>query len=192
MRYSHLLFALCLVASGTVAAEEAELVPCLDCHQASTRLGEVPLIAGQHGAYLRAQLQRFRERHRESFPMDALARGFSDATIERKVEEIAGREWQSWPGEPGRDKVSEQELQRLQRGATVAQRFDCATCHGPAFRGGDVIPRIAGQRPGYIELQLKGIAEGRRYHPPTAIGASIDALDAEDRQAVALWLSQLP
>jgi cytochrome c553 len=192
MRYSHLLLALFLVAGGSVAADEAELVPCLDCHQASTRLGEVPLIAGQHGAYLRAQLQRFRERHRESFPMDALARGFSDATIERKVEDIAGREWQSWPGEPGRETPPEDDRVQLERGAEVARRFDCAACHGPAFRGGDVIPRLAGQRPGYIELQLKGIAEGRRYHPPTAIGATLDALDPPERSAVALWLSQQP
>ncbi len=180
-----LVFALALIAPA--AAEETELVPCLDCHQASTRLGEVPLIEGQHAAYLTAQLERFRERHRESFPMDALARGFSDDTIARKVADISGRPWVSWPSQPAAE-----DAELLRRGAMMVERFACAACHGPGFTGGDVIPRLAGQRPGYIEQQLRAIVASRRYHPPTAIGASLASLDQADHRAVALWLSRVP
>jgi len=176
-----------MVFASPTFAEETELVPCLDCHQASTTLGEVPLIEGQHAAYLTAQLQRFREQHRESFPMAAMAGGLSDESLARKVAEISARPWADWP----RDSKTEN-AERLQRGAAVAERFACADCHGPAFMGGDVIPRLAGQRPGYIEQQLKAIAAGRRYHPPTAIGAKLDSLDEADQWPVALWVSRVP
>jgi cytochrome c553 len=185
--YQHVFpLVLALAITAPAIADETELVPCLDCHQATTRLGEVPLIEGQHAAYLKAQLERFRERHRESFPMDSLTRGFSDETIARKVSEISSRPWVSWPSEPA---ASDAKL--LQLGAEVVEHFRCATCHGPDFIGGDVIPRLAGQRPGYLEQQFKAMEAGRRYHPPTAIGASIDSLDESERPAVALWLSRV-
>ncbi len=186
MQQRLILLVLALAFTPPAISEEAELVPCLDCHQASTRLGEVPLIEGQHAAYLTAQLERFRERHRESFPMDALARGLSDESVSRKAAEISERPWVAWPKKSATD-----DAELLRRGAAVADRFACATCHGPAFIGGDVIPRLAGQRPGYIEQQLKAIESGRRYHPPTAIGASLDSLDETDQRAVALWLSRV-
>ncbi len=181
-----ILIALALALSPAALAEEAELVPCLDCHQVSTRLGEVPLIEGQHAAYLKAQLERFRERHRESFPMDALARGLSDKGVARKVAVISSRPWVSWP------KVEAEDGELLKRGQAVVEHFSCAACHGPAFLGGDVIPRLAGQRPGYIEQQFIAIEAGRRYHPPTAIGASLALVEKADYRAVALWLSRLP
>lgn len=181
------LLVLGLAIAAPAVAENNDLISCLDCHQASTRLGEVPLIEGQHAAYLTAQLRRFRERHRESFPMDALARGLSDDSIALKVADISVRPWVSWPAEPAAD-----DAELLQHGAAVVERFACAECHGPAYIGGDVIPRLAGQRPGYIELQLKAIETGGRYHPPTAIGASLDSLDEVDQRAVALWLSRVP
>ena len=184
---SMILLVLALAIAPAANADETELTPCLDCHQANSRLGEVPLIEGQHAAYLTAQLQRFRERHRESFPMDALARGLNDDSIERMVADISGRPWVSWPKQS-----VDSDTERLQRGAAVVEHFACAACHGPAFMGGDVIPRLAGQRPGYIEQQLKAVEAGQRYHPPTAIGASLDSLDEADYRAVALWVSRLP
>lgn len=186
MRYPALLALLLSLLVAPVAAEEL-LVPCLDCHQASTRLGEVPLIAGQHAGYLTTQLQRFRDRHRSSFPMDSMAGGLDDAALASTVAEIAGRPWSSWPAQP-----FEGEEQVLARGSELARRFDCVACHGTGFAGGDQIPRLAGQRPGYLAQQIAGFTGGDRHHPPTGTGAPIAAMDASEREALALWLSRLP
>lgn len=186
MRYPALLALLLMPLAPAVGADEM-LVPCLDCHQASTRLGEVPLIAGQHAGYLTTQMQRFRERHRSSFPMDSMAGALDDDELARTVADIAGRPWSAWPAQS-----FEGEEQVLERGSAVARRFDCAACHGPGFEGGDAIPRLAGQRPGYLVQQIAGFTGGDRHHPPTGTGAPIGAMDEDEREALALWLSRLP
>jgi len=179
-----LAVALLLVAGLATAAEDA-LEPCLACHSPANRMGEVPLIEGQHAAYLMIQLERFRERHREAFPMDALARGLDDADIRRIANALAARPWTPWPGAAPDPEV-------LAQGEGVAVRFDCVACHDASFHGGELIPRLAGQRPGYLRQQIAGFNTVGRYHPPTGTGARIDGLDEPQREAVAAWLSRLP
>jgi cytochrome c553 len=50
----------------------------------------------------------------------------------------------------------------------VAER-KCASCHGPTFAGTDAVPRLAGQKPVYLRVQLEAFAAGRRAHPPIEI-----------------------
>jgi cytochrome c553 len=53
-------------------------------------------------------------------------------------------------------------------GGTIT-RHACAACHGARGEGntGTAIPRLAGQRRGYIEKQMRNFADGTRHHPET-------------------------
>ena len=49
-------------------------------------------------------------------------------------------------------------------GETIANR-NCVMCHGPSFQGYFVAPRLAGQRPEYVQNQLKNFVAHSRDNP---------------------------
>ncbi len=168
--------ALLAAAIAPQAAAADELRDCMACHAPDNRQGEVPVIEGQHAEYLKAQLQRFRDRHRQAFPMDALARGLDDAAIERIADALSQRPWRSADASPPADAVA--------AGERLIEHFQCTACHGDAMRGGDVIPRVAGQQPGYLARQIHAFVEHGRYHPPTGTGARMYSIDADEAAAI--------
>ncbi|MCB1554131.1 MAG: hypothetical protein KDJ14_10025 [Xanthomonadales bacterium] len=179
-----LMWAVCLAAVWSApsgAAEPADIGVCLDCHSGSARRAVAPNLDGQHAAYLRTQLRRFREHAREAFPMDALAQGFDDALIDRLAATFAERAW-SAPA------ASVDPVLR-DAGLRVLERFDCAACHGKGFTGQEEIPRVAGQYEDYLDRQLRAFARDERSHPPTGNGSPMAKLDDQERQAAAAALA---
>jgi cytochrome c553 len=67
----------------------------------------------------------------------------------------------------------------------------CAACHGAnGISVSDTIPNLAGQRPGYLQAQLKALKEGSRKNPVmNAIAAQLSATDIEN---VAAWFASQP
>lgn len=164
------------------SAVEALDTACLDCHRPTQDRGAVPVIEGQHADYLRAQLQRFHERHREGFPMTALSAGLSSERIEAIADELAARPWQpARPRETGADTGP---------GEAVIARLDCASCHGADFEGGGDIPRLSGQQQDYLERQIRAFGSADRHHPPVAGGSRMYSLSAEEAAAIAASLAQ--
>jgi cytochrome c553 len=172
-------------AAGVAGAmEEMDLQSaCLDCHQPGQSAGEVPLIAGQQRDYLRNQLSRFRDRHRDGFPMTGLAAGFDDAALDELADALAADPWQSANARVDDDAVV--------AGQRRADALACSSCHGDGFLGTGDIPRVAGQQPGYLARQLRAFGEGRRYHPPTGAGGRMYALTSDDASALAAYLYDL-
>lgn len=180
----NLFLGACLVALTSVvngASERADIEACLDCHSGSQRQAVAPNLDGQHAAYLRTQLRRFREHARQAFPMDALTQGFDDALIERLAETFSGRAWSAPPRAVPED--------RQKAGRSVLKRFDCAACHGPTFTGQEEIPRVAGQYEDYLERQLRAFARDERSHPPTGNGSPMSKLDDQERRDAAAALA---
>lgn len=176
------LLALVLVWQACNGAEPDIETACLDCHRAR-RGGEVPAIEGQQREYLQHQLRRFRERHRDSFPMSAFARGMDDATIEVIASALAERPWASAPS-PVSEAV-------VRRGREVAGRRDCGSCHGEHFLGAGDIPRLAGQQAGYLARQIEGFGRGDRYHPPSGTGSPMRSVPADQAQDLAGFLHRI-
>lgn len=73
--------------------------------------------------------------------------------------------------------------------ATVAAV--CAACHGAnGISVSDTIPHLAGQRPVYLQTQLKALKDGSRKNPiMNAIAAQLSPADIEN---VAAWFSSQP
>jgi cytochrome c553 len=177
------LFAFALAAQQAGAAAPDVDTACLDCHRAHQDRGEVPAIAGQHREYLVHQLQRFRERHRESFPMTAFARGMDDATIDALATARAARPWTGVPSVASDDAA--------RRGREVATRRGCDTCHGAGFDGAGDIPRLAGQHAGYLARQIEGFGKGDRYHPPTGTGSPMRSVPPDQARDLADFVHTL-
>jgi cytochrome c553 len=180
MRLSSILLA---ALSGLATAGDIERLAeqCRDCHRADLSRGVLPLLDGQHAAYLEAQLLRFRESHREGFPMESIAAELDEGSIAALAGYFAAR--------PVARHVASTHKALIEQGRERAEALACAECHGPAFEGGGAIARLGNQAPQYLDAQLQGIREGRRYHPPTAIGARISDLDDTDLRALAHFIS---
>lgn len=169
------------IASPLLASDLDVGQLCLDCHQPAQTRGEVPLIEGQERDYLRNQLTRFRDRHRDGFPMAGLAAGLDDAAVDALTATLAGRSWrpaEGWLGDGS-----------IERGAERAGHLACASCHGEDYLGAGDIPRLAGQQPGYLARQISAFAELERHHPPTGIGARMYVIDAGDASDIAAFLA---
>jgi cytochrome c553 len=184
--------ALLLLATGLaapLAAADAPAPPpgaaaCVACHAREDRRTSVPQLEGQHAAYLRMELTHFREKHRSAFPMDQVAQDLGDAEIAALADWFAAQPWGAWRFKADPARVAE--------GAAVVERFGCAACHGAGFAGTEVIPRTAGQNPVYLARQLRAFGRGERFHPPTGTGARMFNLEADEVEAVAQYLAQLP
>lgn len=154
---------------------------CLDCHQPAQTRGEVPLIEGQEQDYLRHQLRRFRDRHRDGFPMSGVAAGLDDASLESLSAALAARPWRD--AETGTSEGS------IERGGERVAQLACTSCHGEAFLGAGDIPRLAGQQPGYLARQIEAFAQLERHHPPSGIGARMVVLEGSDAIDIAAYLA---
>lgn len=173
-----------LVVCKPLLASELDLDQlCLDCHRPAQTRGEVPLIEGQERDYLRNQLKRFRDRHRDGFPMTGLAAGLDDAAVDELTDALAKRRWRAADADVGEGSV--------ERGAERAAHLACASCHGDDYRGAGDIPRLAGQQPGYVARQIAAFAELERHHPPTGIGARMYVIEGEDAADIAAFLGAM-
>lgn len=173
--------ALLLLASPLLASDLDLDQLCLDCHRPAQTRGEVPLIEGQERDYLRNQLKRFRDRHRDGFPMAGLAAGLDDAAVDELTDALAKRSWRAAEGETGEGSI--------ERGAKRAAHLACTSCHGEDYQGAGDIPRLAGQQPGYLARQIAAFAELERHHPPTGIGARMYVIEGSDAVDIAAFLA---
>ncbi len=82
-------------------------------------------------------------------------------------------------------------------GEVIANR-NCVMCHGPSFQGYFVAPRLAGQRPAYIQNQLRNFLAHSRDNPYSQLymwraAAKLDTQWGEEDgyRAVAAYFSTL-
>lgn len=170
-----------LVPAFVHASEDLDTL-CLDCHRPAQDRGAVPVIEGQHADYLRAQLQRFHDRHREGFPMNALSAGMQQAQIEALADALAARPWQ-----PARLHESAE----TDVGRERIEALECGSCHGADFNGGGIVPRLAGQQAAYLERQILSFGDAQRHHPPVGGGARMYTLVTEEAAAIAQALAAM-
>jgi cytochrome c553 len=173
-------FLLAAWACATTAAELDLDLHCLDCHRPGQARGEVPLIEGQQRDYLLHQLLRFKQHHRDAFPMTALTSGLDERTLESIAESLSLRPWREVPVAVPREAAK--------RGRERATARSCSACHGAEYLGTGDISRLAGQHPGYLARQIDAFAQGARYHPPTGTGAPMHTVGPDEAADLAAFL----
>lgn len=206
------LVSMLAVAFSTQAAEQpaakadpakgkqiAETV-CVACHAADgnglAATPNQPKLAGQGEDYIAKQLRNFKAvagkpAARANPIMGGMATPLSDDDIKNLA---------AWFSQQKQVPAAAKNFDLVAAGQKLWRQGDlkkgipaCAGCHGPTGAGIPVqFPRLAGQFPEYIEIQLKAFRQGERANDPESMMREIAAkLSDADIKAVAEYSAGL-
>ncbi|MDR3352754.1 MAG: cytochrome c4 [Zoogloeaceae bacterium] len=203
-----LVLAAFLTASFNVAAQGAPKADpekgkvfaetiCVACHgvDGTSPLANFPHIAGQSPEYLKKQFEHFKKGLRTEPQMTAMAATVPDEEVANVAAWFAQQQIKT-PATPAPDKSAEviARGQKLWRAGDLAKGIPaCAACHGASGHGLPVqYPRLAGQFPEYIELQLKNFRNEIRTNDPEGMMQAIAAkLSDKEIEAVSHYAAGL-
>jgi len=150
-------------AGATAPTMAARLAACAACHGADGRSQKegVPSLAGQPRLFIENRLVMIREGLSEVPVMKGLLDGLSDAEL---IE--MSRHYAAMPPPPA---ATPRDATRAARGARIAERALCGSCHLPDQRGREQIPRLAGQREDYLLASMRQFLSGRVLGRDTAM-----------------------
>ncbi len=152
------------LVDGSVDAGKARALTCTACHgpEGNSSNGLWPNIAGQHAAYIEAQLKAFKDGTRQDPLMSSQALMLTD-------EDMANLAvyFESLPG--AAQAVADPSLiargEALYRGGNKETGASaCMACHGPSGRGNPAAnyPALQGQHAAYTAKQLNAYKDGTR------------------------------
>jgi cytochrome c553 len=173
-------------ASGAdveVIKKKAEV--CVACHgpEGSSTNPVVPSLAGQPKQFISTQLVMFREGIRKDPVMSPQSANLSNADIDDLGTYFSERTLVA----AGKSSASDTAVS----GRSLAERFKCVQCHGPALIGQQHIPRLAGQQAEYLRAQLRGFKASTRFDMDGNMTSAAQPLSAADIEALAAYLSAL-
>jgi cytochrome c553 len=180
--------AICAAAGiGGAAAEtlQERLQVCGGCHgeAGSSKMENVPSLAGQPALFLTNQLILMREKLRRVEAMEPFVKGLKD-------DEIVGlaEHYSKLKPEPGGEAVDQG---AVARGAELAQQMRCVSCHKAGFEGQEQMPRLVPQRIDYLIKSLREYREGKRYGIDTTMNGLMYRVPDRDIRALAHYLGSL-
>ena len=156
----------------------AKLKACTLCHgENGTTKGEtIPVIAGQQEEYVVKQLHDFHDGKRNVEVMKWMAETLAPEEVPAAAAYFSKRNW------PAKQTAAAAPLPR----GMVA----CQACHQLNFGGGQVVPRLAGQRYEYLVQEMARFANGERNNSAD-MTQIMKSVSAADREAMARYLSGL-
>lgn len=156
---------------------------CTNCHgeDGSSRYLEVPNLAGQHPVYLVNQIEAFLSGKRRNEFMQGLMKVLGErekAAIALAYSDLPGKP--ALAAVPAAAKAGEAHFQRA-----------CARCHQGDARGGEAVPRLAGQQPDYLRMSLQRYLRrsGERVSPE--MSAAVADLGEPNIDAVVAYLASM-
>jgi cytochrome c553 len=144
---------------------------------------KTPSLAGQPELFLTNQLILMRERLRKSEVMAPFAKGLTDTEI------IAfAAHYSKLKAQPSPEPV-DQAL--AVRGAELAGKMHCGSCHLPNYVGREQMPRLAHQRIDYIIESLTAYRAGSRYGIDTSMNGVMYEVSDQDLRALAHFVATI-
>jgi cytochrome c553 len=119
----------------------------------------MPVIWGQHQAYLYRQISEFKQGTRKNEPMLLLIQNMPQEEIAALAEHFSQKPWPKL----NQPRASEAEAKRAQAAIVTSQ---CVACHGILGTGDGTNPRIAGQSRGYMLKTLQEFRSKARGNNP--------------------------
>jgi len=183
---------LCLLAAVLLCGPAAlaqtlqdKIAACAACHGENGQSLDpnIPHIGGQPKLAVMYQLFFYREGRRKNPEMNTVAKDMSDAELD------AIAEWVSkLPPPPPAGGPSEPA--RLLQGEAIANGRQCGTCHNPDYSGREQMPRIAGQREGYLLKSFKDYQAGARVGTQAAMAEAVRGLNDAELADLAYYLAR--
>lgn len=145
------------ISTGVTVAEEdiyaeirGQLETCFTCH-GENGVGHpdqplTPILAGQESYYLYVQLKDFKSGLRGNPIMSPIASG-----LEKEQMKLIGKFFseQQWP-----ETTFEASPEQIAAGKSGVVAGQCVACHLGAFNGNSRVPRLAGQKAGYLQKTM--------------------------------------
>jgi cytochrome c553 len=176
---SALLFAAALLFLGAGGARAATLqdkiAQCAACHgeNGQSAQANIPHIGGQPKLFVMYQLFFYREGRRKSEEMNIVAKELSDADLQAVSDYVAKLP----PPAPLDGPI---DAARYARGAEIAQKRFCASCHNPDYSGREQMARLAGQRETYLLKALQDFRTGVRVGTQASMAEAVRGLSDAD------------
>jgi cytochrome c553 len=135
---------------------------CAKCHGASTNGISIsplfPILAGQNSIYIQEQLKLLRQHYRADPHARAFMWGISNKLTDEQIVGLAGY-FSGLPGVTGKPStnpaLAAKGKEIYENGVAEPRKvIKCIECHGETSAGTNTVPRLAGQHPGYLALQL--------------------------------------
>ena len=180
----------CLAAASAWSADmealEKKAVLCTACHGAKGNSANpaIPSLAGQPKQFITTQLVMFREGNRKDPQMSPIAAGMANPDIND-----FGTYFSAQVPEPPPD--SSMDAAKVAASQAATQKFLCVSCHGPALKGQQHIPRLAGQQRTYLAAQLRGFKAGTRFDMDGNMTSAAQPLTEADIELLSEYLAAL-
>jgi cytochrome c553 len=172
------------IVSAPAASLQAQKELCAACHgpAGQSENPEVPHIGGQPKLFVMYQLFFYREGRRKSPEMNTVAKDMSDADLTALSDYVSGLP----AAQPLAGTV---DAARYQRGAELAAKRICGSCHNSDFSGREQMARLAGQREPYLLKSLKEYQAGQRVGTQAAMAEAVRGLSDSDLADLAYHLA---
>ncbi len=177
-------------ATPAVSPRVAEIITsrCAMCHgpEGESASAVYPRLAAQHPDYIVKQLKDFRDGRRKSETMTDMAKDLQDADIASLAAFFASKK--AGGRQSGDVDLAAVGKYIFQRGNNFSGVAACASCHGPKGFGTEQLPRLAGQHPAYIEIQLKEFNKRARTNDNSIMHSIAAKLTELETKAVSVYI----
>ena len=156
---------------------------CANCHGETgiSKAAEVPNLAGQNPAYLLEQIRKFGSGERK----DAFMQGLIKVLKDEDRLQIA-LFYAATPVAPAAADAAQAAHGKVLYGKL------CQRCHGEQARGGELYPRLAGQKMPYLQTSITRYRDGTGIRNNQLMSIATATLKNDDITALAHYLTQLP
>lgn len=172
-------------SAADAAAGQKKAQVCIACHGGGGNSTNpvVPSLAGQPQQFIVTQLFMFREGNRKDPQMSPIAANLTNADLNDLAAFFSGQNLA-----PASSSI---DTGRAAAARRLTEQYHCVSCHGPALKGQQHIPRLAGQQRQYLRMQLKGFKAGTRYDMDGNMTSAAQPLSDADVEILADYLSTL-
>lgn len=152
---------------------------CAACHgeDGNSSLERIPSLAGQPAFFVLNQLFLMREGVRKVEPMTQIVKDLKDEDLE-----ALSQHYSKLPPKASGEAV---DPELVRRGAEIATRMRCGSCHLPTLAGQEQMPRLARQRIDYLVLAMQELRDSKRPGADGNMLAAIASVSDADLTALA-------
>lgn len=161
-----------------------QIQTCFACHgeRGAAPLPTNPILAGQEYYYLYVQMRDFKSGLRKNEIMGPLMQPLELEQMKLIAKYFSQQTW------PAIGHAANPEQIPLAKGAI--ESGECIACHLGDWKGNSRVPRVAGQKPDYLEKTLLDFKSRSRNNAPDK-GALLATFSVEDLEALADYLGSL-